>query len=550
MILENPVGLWALAAIIAVLILHRLRQRPERKEVSSLLIWKRIEQLLTAAPVRNKSRLYLILMLQILAVIGLALALAKPVWRTTQPEPLHLVFLIDNSASMRVVYHNNWKITTRLDLMKEKIKEVITRSPTNTTVSLYQTPPLKAFVDLKSNAVFTIINDLESAKIPSDVESLVSMAHGVKGELYFCSDKLPPDDLINKLPKKPHLILVGKPSSNIAIIHASVTSTPNKEDYYDSFVTIKNYSSNAADNIFIDLTNKDGVNFGHQEVSLGAGEKRDLFFKNIHLPEKASIEIILNNKDDMMIDNWVVLLPPQPCKINMSGKDIQALAKALKAMPPVSLNSQSESGDISIFNETLPLTLPAKAIVINCAPETNAFWDYEGVITNPMITSIDTSSPILKYCDLDVFNNIPYSRKLLPKEKEYVRPIITASGTSGDECVLIGEWRKGDRHLVFLNFPLEWRNQTQTADWTLTPSFPIFWTNLINYLHPLSRDYTIGEGLCNEEESDNNGITVLDTSIPAQNERPQMETRRVELGAWTILSAVILLLLSWILARR
>lgn len=552
MILENPAGLWALTAIIAVLILHRLRQRPESRQVSSLIIWKKIARLLTIAPVRKKSRLYLILFLQILAVICLSLALSQPRLTESLREPLHLVFLIDNSASMTTKYNEKRDSIIRWVVMQEKIKEVIDKSPVDTTVSFYQAPPEKSFIGLKRYETNNIIDNLAVKIIPSDLESLVALVQGVKGEFYFYSDKRPPDSLIDKLPGKPHLILVGKPSNNRAIIRASAAPTPNKEDYYDVFVTVKNYSSMPIANALVVLAIERGIKLGSQEVFLGAGEKKDLFFKDIHLPEAPALKVSIkaDYMADMEYDDEVLLLPPRPCKINISGKDNPALVRALKAMPSVSLNSPSESGDISIFNETLPVSLPAKAIVINSIPEAKAFWDYQGKIERPLVTGIDTSSPILKYCDLNVFNNIPYAQKLLPREKEYIKPVIQASGSSGDECVLIGEWRKGDKHLVFLNFPLEWRNQTNPTDWTLTPSFPIFWTNLINYFHPISKNYTLGEGLCNEEESDNNGITVLDTNLPGPEQMPQIETSRVELGHWPIIAAGLLFLLGWILAKR
>jgi hypothetical protein len=556
MILENPIGLWALTAIIAVLILHRLRQRPERLQVSSLVIWKKIERLLTIAPVRQKSRLYLILMLQILAVIGLALALARPIWRTTQPEPLHLVFLIDNSASMRDDPPDGMLIKLpkrdRWSVVKEKIKEVITKSTVDTTISLYQALPLKSFVGLKRQEVNNALDNLKQFDVPSDIGSLVALTQGVKGEFYFCSDKLPPDSIMEKLPKKPHLILVGWPSSNKAIIRAAATPVSGKAGYYDIFVSIKNYSAKTeyvAANAISDINDTELKLLWSEGISFGAGEKKDFLFKDIALSNKTRIEISIAI-DVMLCDNKVLLVPPQPCRVSIAGQDNPALTKALKAIPSVSLNSPPDANDISIFNETLPMTLPAKAIVINSISEAKTFWDYQGRLERPLVSAIDTSSPILKYCDFAVFNNIPYALKLLPKEKEYIKPIITANSVSEDECVLIGEWRKGDRHLVFLNFPLEWRSQNNPTDWTLTPSFPIFWTNLINYLHPVSPDYTLGEGLCNEAESDNNGVTVLDTALPGPEQRPQIETKRVELGHWPIIGAGLCLLAGWLLAVR
>ena len=566
MILENPIGLWALSAIIAVLILHRLRQRPERRQVSSLIIWKRIERLLTIAPVRPKSRLYLILMLQILAVIGLAIALARPIWRATQPEPLHLVFLIDNSASMGSLspyLRNNLPYGPRWNYLVWEIKDMMAGSPVDTTVSLYQVPPLKSFIGLKRQEVNSVLDSLNQMNIPSDLESLVALVQGVKGEFYFCSDKLPPEAIMERFPQKPHLILVGNPYPNQAIIRASATPVSGKSDYYDVFAVVKNYSRDQTARVKLDLfyltDDKVEIKLGRQESEGPVNESRNFFFREISLPNQPVITISIKpySPYDLACDNQVWLVPPRPCKVNMAGKDNPALTKALKAIPSVSLNSKADVSDIIVFNEisyailkdeTGQASVATKFIIINTVPDINKeFWDYQGRLERPLVTGIDTSSPILKYCDLNVFNSIPYALKLLPKEKEYIKPIINVSSVSEDECVLIGEWRKGNWHLVFLNFPLEWRSQTSPTDWTLTPSFPIFWTNLINYLHPISKDYQVSEGLCNEAESDNNGVTVLDTNLPGQAE---IEASRVELGSWLIGLAGLLFLLGWISAKN
>lgn len=569
MILESPLGLLALSAIALVVILHRLRQRPERRDISSLFIWKQIEQYLTASPVRNKSRLYLILLLQILSVIFLSLALAKPVWWITQPESFHLVFLMDNSASMGSASFegsgNTYSVIAggRWAVVKEKIKEVIVKSPADTTVSLYQVSPLKSFIQLKRYETFNVINNLILMEIPSDVETLVSLSRGIEGEFYFCSDKFPPESVLNKFSQKPHLILVGQPSDNKAIIHAAATPTQGKparldtwsggEDYYDIFVTVKNYSSRPANNIAIDVisTFKDSSDkvLGHEKINLDANEKRDLFFKDVHLPEKPRLKIVLDNKDEMMRDNEVWLMTPDPYSINIIGKKSPALIKALKSIPSVFLDDTSSYHDITVFNEILPITLPAKSIIINSITEGKPFWNYQGKTANPVVTGIDTSSPILKYCDLNVFNNIPSAVKLLPVEKEYLKPIIQAKSSDGEDCVLFGEWQKGEQQIIILNFPLDWRSETNPVDWTLTSSFPIFWTNLINYFHPLSKDYTLGSGLCNEEESDNNGISVIDTAKPSADNAIKKEIKRIDFTNWLIFTAGILLLLSWILGR-
>jgi len=600
MIFENPLGLLALSVIPLIILLHRFRQRPHRQNISSLFIWKKIEEFLVAKPIKRKSYLYLILILQILSVILLSLALAKPVWRVSQPEPLHLVFLIDNSASMG---SDNYKPrdsatfvkVNRWELMKEKIKEVIVKAPQNTIVSFYQPPQQKSFIRLNRSETLDVINHLTLMEIPSDIESLVSATADIKGEFYFCSDKLPSESILSRFDQKPHLILVGEPSGNEAIINAAATPTPGKEDYYDIFVSVKNYSLKYPGKIKIDLigllNKKAEMKFASQEIDVGANETKDIFFHDIHLPEKLVLKIVLNSNSagDMMCDNSVWLMPSPKDKINIAliGKSSPVLLKALRAIPYVLVaysptnddSSKNDKYDVCIFNEIVPSNLPQKVIVIggisNILTENQKFWKYEGKLPNPIIQKIEISSPILNYCAQDIFNTTPWAVRLTPTEKEYLKPIMQAKGTNGEDCILLAEWQKGNQQLIIINFPIDWRTDTNPNDWTGTPYFPIFWTNLINYLCPESEsklnnyilyrtgktvenniyfrtgwfDNGPGINLCDEQESDDNGITLIDTAIPSIDNLSGQKVKRIDLDNWSILTAGILLLLSWILMK-
>ncbi|MDZ7799492.1 MAG: VWA domain-containing protein [Trueperaceae bacterium] len=91
-----PAFLWALLALGAVVLLHRVRARRPRREVAGLFLWRRARE---AGARRPRFRTGLLLVLQLLAVTALALALARPLWGTTGPGAV--VVVLDGSASMR-----------------------------------------------------------------------------------------------------------------------------------------------------------------------------------------------------------------------------------------------------------------------------------------------------------------------------------------------------------------------------------------------------------------------------------------------------------------
>ena len=98
--LGNPAGLWALAAAVPILLLHVLRPRRPRTEVSSVLLWRAVARPVSSASPWQRLRWSALLGLQLLAVLMLALALARPVRTTPAPLRAHTVFVIDGSGSM------------------------------------------------------------------------------------------------------------------------------------------------------------------------------------------------------------------------------------------------------------------------------------------------------------------------------------------------------------------------------------------------------------------------------------------------------------------
>ena len=99
----NPLLLWGLAAAAVPVVIHLLNRRRFQRQR-----WAAMEWLLRAAK-QTKRRLQmqnlLLLLLRTLAVLFLALALARPQLANSPLAPLsshnaHLFLLVDNSASM------------------------------------------------------------------------------------------------------------------------------------------------------------------------------------------------------------------------------------------------------------------------------------------------------------------------------------------------------------------------------------------------------------------------------------------------------------------
>jgi hypothetical protein len=93
-----PLFLWLLAALPVVVLLHFLRSRTRRVDVSALFLWQQARQL---AERRRRWSPTWSLLAQLLAVAAAAFALAQP--DLVREGPADLVIVVDGSASMAAV---------------------------------------------------------------------------------------------------------------------------------------------------------------------------------------------------------------------------------------------------------------------------------------------------------------------------------------------------------------------------------------------------------------------------------------------------------------
>jgi hypothetical protein len=99
MSLAVPLALLGLVTIPAIILLHLLRNRRELLAVSSLALWRDLQQKRQGARPRNIP-LTLLLLLQLLVATALTLALAQPVSSFLRSKPQHTIFILDTTTSM------------------------------------------------------------------------------------------------------------------------------------------------------------------------------------------------------------------------------------------------------------------------------------------------------------------------------------------------------------------------------------------------------------------------------------------------------------------
>src|ERR687894_1331153 len=95
-----PFGLLLSLLIPVVVAMYLLKLRREERTVSSTFLWQRMVRDVEANAPWQKLRRNILLLLQLLALLALMFALARPFIRTTGISGKNLIIVVDRSASM------------------------------------------------------------------------------------------------------------------------------------------------------------------------------------------------------------------------------------------------------------------------------------------------------------------------------------------------------------------------------------------------------------------------------------------------------------------
>jgi hypothetical protein len=218
--LLNPLGLLLLLAVPAIVLLHLFLQERRRREVSSLFLWRQVTEQHSR---RMRPRLLrnIHLLLQILAAVLAALALAQPVLPgAARAGSARLIVLIDTSASMSAREDQ----ITRLELAKNRARELIGRSRRDTQVMVATAgarPSVVQSFTSDRNALYEVIRTIEAEDGTGNLERAALMLRSVQTngvtEVHLITDGAFDLDPNVVLPRNFSVEQVGTPVPNRAI---------------------------------------------------------------------------------------------------------------------------------------------------------------------------------------------------------------------------------------------------------------------------------------------------------------------------------------------
>ncbi len=523
--------LTGLLPIIIALYVLKLRRREH--QVSSTYLWRELVRDTTANAPWQRLHPNLLLILQILFLMALILALARPFSWTTSVTGDHLILIIDTSASMAAT-----DLTpTRLQAARDQAWRLVTDAPTDVPVTLIAAGD-EVHVALSASddrgRIQRALDDITLSHGGSDMESALAMAAALasaaatrdaEAEIVVLSDggvRLPEH---SHGPATIRYTPIGATGDNQAISALSLESEAAGQSL-SAFVRITNYTPQPIErrltlHAYADSAepNTAGQLVTVRDLTLPPEDAAVFVIPDLP-PDTEAIKATLEGADPLPLDDqaWAVVPPASGgykpsgaagrTKVIIVGPGNRFLETALALLPAVEVttvapedyinlaeaaldsapSNQSippNNSALTIFDGELPAVdiYPPGAFFFVGPLRSTPFFSVTGSLTSepagsampPRPAAVD--DPLLRFIEVQDIAIQTAARIPLPA---WGRPVIVARTSQSEQSrsplLIVG---KTDTHrLAVLAFDL------RDSDLPLRVAFPLLLANLVDYLLP------------------------------------------------------------------
>ncbi len=434
-----PQFLWSLLAIPVVILLHFIRKRRKRRQVSALFLWK--EAVIIAQKQKRFSASWLLL-LQILFVSLAALAIAQPI--ISFEGPRDRIFIIDASASMAANDPDGIRLNKAIaiaeDLLSKSGRVAIIRAGLDASI----VSPLTNNIQELRRALKTI----KATDREADLTRALSIAKTISesAEIHFFSDVASP---------KGEAIIaysIASPSLNIGISAFDI-------GIQEAFVALTNNHPRPQD-IEIELLRDDKV-IAKTSLFLPAAAQATNSFPIFESSGLFELRINAPDWDSLATDNSAFIAKKDLQVV--STIDNEALKRSLSVIPNLNYrilanaNLNAPGFDLRITYDKLPADAKGNYLLFNQESENEL----------SVINDWDRSDALLRFVDLTEVVIIP--------RKNFIAPDWQVLAQTARLEPVVAKYKDQNVNLVALNF-----NPSQT-NMTKRTAFPLLMTNIISH---------------------------------------------------------------------
>ncbi len=442
----TPLALAFFALSVPLVLLYFLKVRRRERTVSSLLLWHTAVRDREASTFFQRLHRDPLMLLQLLALLALALALARPVATVMGQGARKVVVVLDTSASM-------------------KARDV---SPSRFEVA-------------RSRAVSLVRGLGEGAEVMV-IEAGVQPKVTAALEIHVFTDGA------YTLPQSPDIsdprvrwIGVGRGGQNVAITSLSIRKNYYGAFDYQAFVSLVNYS--AEPQTFGFRLEIDGKSIAEKDVTLEPSVRRSVVLPFSH-NGGGTVTARLKVDDDLAVDNvaYAVLPPPRKIAVLLVSAGNLFLEKVLRTDPQVSLEvltpdqypgGMGDADVVVLDSVTPPRAGPGRFVFVNVVPP-DVPLEVLGRLERPTIMDWDRSHPVMRHVE---FAKVTIEDAMRIRPLAAGRPVVEAVGGP-----LIYALEEADRKALFVGFDLF------KTDFPLRIAFPLVLSNTLRWLHPAGLD--------------------------------------------------------------
>jgi Ca-activated chloride channel homolog len=484
----TPLAFVGAALAIPIILMYMLRLRRREVVVSSTFLWQQLLKDNEANTPWQRLKRNLLLFLQLLILLALIFALARPFITVPAVGTGQIVLLLDASASMNATDING---TSRFeDAKRQALGEVDTMSASNTmtVIRVTDVPEVIATSTNDPLALRTAISDAKPSQARADWSGALTLAIGssvgaTDFNVVIISDGgLGDPALLPNVPGKVTYLPVGQSSSNIAVTALATSVLPGKSPQL--FTQITNYGDEEAEVVFslsIDatLTASDFYTIPpHDNVSLVYESLPDNFaiIEATVIPSSGS-----QTSDYLAEDNtaWAISSGAANRRVLLMTSGNLFVEQVLSSLPSIEAfkgdlvrGLPSQAFDLYVLDGWLPAALPeGDVLIINPPRSTDLFTvgAENTVTTNPLVLASDPRMTFVDFQDVNVLSFREIS------DADWATPLINVDG---GPLLLAGEI--DGRQIAILTFDLH------NSDLPLQITWPVLMSNLLNWYSPQS----------------------------------------------------------------
>lgn len=501
----NPWSLALSALAGGIVLLYMLKLRRQRVTVGSTLLWESSLHDYKANAPWQKLRSNLLMILQIIAILLLSLALARPFLFGSALTGGRLVLIVDTSASMLAKDENPDRLGRALAAAASAVSDMGGNDEAMLIGAGPQPRVLQSFTRDKLQLEQALSRLRELAGGEADLNSALRLASSIatgsqgRARVLVLSDGAIPDiDSVAASDLRISYFPVGKEAENAGIVSAGARRQP-LSDSYEVFAAIQSFLSSTRN---ADLTLRiAGDVVDVRSLELTPGRRSEVTFSGLpYTPEPVELRLEYESGSDLLaVDDSAFLVLPkaQYTRVGLaSASESVLLRKVLASMPDVDLYSAGDAGaasaqgsgdrrmdvwvvegnaayvDDPAANYLFINTSQGSGLPVEPGEEVQTDFSSDPPVI-PSVVGTDQSHPVLRFAGL---SDLRLSSMRRVKLQPWARSIVEAS-----EGPLIVEGERNGQRSLYLAFDI------YRSDLPLRAAFPIFMANALNSLGGGSR---------------------------------------------------------------